>query len=166
MTDLDRARTDPENLLWSELQDLHAGMLGIEGSGQHMQPMAYHVDREGRRLWFLTKRDTDLAQALSPGSKAHFVIMSKAQDFHACMAGPIEESEDRSVLDTLWSPAMASLFSAGKDDPSLMMIALQLNSAAIWASAPGTSHFTWDRPDAQSPDDVDVLGVQNHVDFG
>ncbi len=165
MTDLERARINPEALLWEELENLHAGMLGMDGSGQHMQPMAYHVDRAGRRLWFVTKRDTDLAQAVTPDSKAHFVIISKAQDFHACVSGPIDESEDRSILDALWTPAIAGLFADGKDDPSLMMIALQLSDAAIWASAKGTSHFNWDNPSRQSPDSVEELGVRNHVRF-
>jgi general stress protein 26 len=163
MTDLQRARREPEGLLWAELEALHAGMLGIEGSGQHLQPMAHHVERPGRRLWFVTRRDTDLAAALHPGSTAHFAIISRAQDFHACMSGPIEENEDRTILDALWNPALGSLFAQGKDDPALMMIALQLTDAAIWASAEGTSHFDWDAVDGT--DEADALGVRNHVSF-
>jgi general stress protein 26 len=161
MTDLERARRDPEGLLWAELEALHAGMLGVEGSGQHMQPMAHHVERAGRRLWFVTRRDTDLATALHPGSKAHFTIISGPQDFHACMSGPVAENEDRTVLDALWTPALSRLFAKGKDDPALIMIALQLTDAAIWASAAGTAHFDWD-----TVDDADALGVRNHVSFG
>lgn len=165
MSDLERARTDPEGSLWAELESVNAGMLGIDGSGQHMQPMAHHVDRAGQRLWFLTKRDTDLAEALTPGSKAHFTIISKGQDFHACMSGPIDEEEDRSFLDALWNPAVASLFPKGKEDPSLMMIALQVTDAAIWASVAETSHFTWETTGAGNPDGPDDLGVRNHVNF-
>lgn len=40
MTDLEHARSNPKDLLWTQLESLEAGMLGIEGSGQHMQPMA------------------------------------------------------------------------------------------------------------------------------
>lgn len=165
MTDMDRAKTDPEGLLWSELEAVHAGMLGVEGSGQHMQPMAHHVDRTGRCLWFLTSRNSDLAKALKPHSNAHFVIISKAQDFHACMSGPISESEDRSIVDSLWNPEMVRMFAKDKDDPSLMMISMQLQDAAIWASAQGTSHFIWDRPDPAQVEDIDALGVRNHVAF-
>ena len=35
MADLDKARTEPAEQLWEELADIHAGMLGVEGSGQH-----------------------------------------------------------------------------------------------------------------------------------
>jgi general stress protein 26 len=164
MTDLDRALNDPEGLLWAELEAVHAGMLGIDGSGQHMQPMAHHVDRKENRLWFLTTRDTDLAQAMTSGDTSHFVIVSKAQDFHACISGRLEENQDRTILDALWNPTMANLFAKDKDDPSLMILSLHVKDAAIWASAQGTSHFTWGEPDPER-DRSEVLGVRNHVSF-
>jgi general stress protein 26 len=50
-------------------------MLGIEGSGRHMQPMAPQLDRKGRRIWFFTRNDSDLAQAVGIGAPAHFCIV-------------------------------------------------------------------------------------------
>src|SRR5690606_24783495 len=114
MSDLDLARNDPEALLWRELDEVHAGMLGIEGSGQHLQPMAHRSDRERRRLWFFTKRDTDLVKALQPGTKAHFAIISRAQDFHACMSGTLREEMDREAMDRLWNAHVAAWFKGGE----------------------------------------------------
>lgn len=165
MSDLNLARTDPESLLWSELEKLHAGMLGITGSGQHMQPMAHHVDRAGRRLWFLTKRGTDLVQAMGPGKTAHFVIISRAHDFHACMSGPLVEDENRAFLDELWNPGVAAWFEHGKDDPDLMMIALELKDAAIWASTANTLAYAWEMMKANMSQARPDLGVRNHVSF-
>jgi general stress protein 26 len=165
MSDLDLARRDPEALLWRELDKLHAGMLGVEGSGQHMQPMAHHLDREGRRLWFLTKRDTDLVQALHPGAVAHFVIVSKAQDFHACMSGPLEVRQDRAKLDEIWSPVSGAWFEGGKDDPELVMLALELRSAAIWASTANTLAFAWEIAKANATQSMPDVGVRNEVEF-
>jgi general stress protein 26 len=160
MTDLERAGQDPEGLLWDKLESVPAGMLGIAGSGQHMQPMVHHVDRQAGCLWFVTRRDSDLAEAMTGDSKAHFVIISKEQEFHACMSGPIMEEEDMSVLDRIWSPAFDQLFPQGKDDPALMMIALKLDDAAIWASSQGAAHFDWD-----SNDTGEMSGRRNHVRF-
>jgi general stress protein 26 len=165
MSDLERARTDPESLLWSELEKLHAGMLGIEGSGQHFQPMAHHVDRAGRRLWFLTKRGTDLVKAMGSGATAHFVAVSKAQDFHACMSGRLTEDENRAFLDKLWNPAVASWFENGKDDPGLMMLALDLRDAAIWASTANTLAFAWETMKANMSHGTPNVGVRNHITF-
>lgn len=164
MTDLDRARTDPKGAIWAELADVDAGMLGISGSGQHMQPMAHHIDQDNGCLWFLTTRDTDLAQALQPDSTAHFVIISKGQDFYACMSGPIGEEENKAVLDALWQTSVADLFVDGKDDPALMLIALRLSDAALWSLPEGGSHHAWHAP-AGGDTDPDDLGVREHVSF-
>lgn len=165
MTDLDRARNEPDAALWDELSKVEAGMLGITGSGQHMQPMAHHVDAEGSCLWFLTTRDTDLAQALKPDSTAHFVIISQPQDFYACMSGSIAERENKAVLDALWETSAADHFVDGKDDPALMLMSLELDSAALWALPQGGSHHAWHAPDKGGSDAEDT-GVRNHVTFG
>ena len=165
MSDLEMARNDPEALLWRELEKLHAGMLGVEGSGQHLQPMAHHVDRGERCLWFLTKRDTDLVQALHPGARAHFAVISKAQDFHACLAGPLTVEGDRAKLDQIWNPVSGAWFQGGKDDPDLVMLALRPSSAAIWASTASTLAFAWEIAKANATDAMPDVGVRNEVEF-
>ncbi len=165
MSDLKMAQNDPEALLWRELGKVHAGMLGVEGSGQHLQPMAHHVDPEGRTLWFLTKRDTDLVQALHPDAKAHFAVIAKDQDFHACMSGPIGVRHDRAKLDEIWSPVSAAWFDGGKDDPDLVMLALDLRSAGIWASTGSTLAFAWQIAKANATGDTPDVGVHNVVEF-
>lgn len=165
MTDLEHARSSPEDLLWTQLESLEAGMLGIEGSGQHMQPMAYHVDAAGKCLWFLTKDDTDLAKALQPDSAAHFVIISKDHDFYACMSGPIGQKHDTAILNALWTSTIAQLFADDKHDPSLMMIALELKDAAIWALSEDVSHHSLHIPAKPVQGEAQDLSVRNHVSF-
>lgn len=164
MSDMKTAETSPAELLWEKLGEVHAGMLGIEGSGQHMQPMAHHLDREGRRLWFFTKRDTDLYQALTAGATAHFTIVSKAQDFHACMAGTLVERHDRAKLDELWNPNVAAWFD-GPDDPDLKMLALELRDAALWSSTSSSLAYLWETAKANVSDARPNVGVHNVVNF-
>lgn len=165
MSDMDLAQNDPKSLLWKELKDLRAGMLGIVGSGQHFQPMSHHVDEPGRKLWFLTKRSTDLFKAIQPGSVAHFVVISKAQDFHACMSGPIVEQMDRAMLDEMWNPVVAAWFDE-KTDPDLAMIVVTLDSAALWASTSSTTRFAYEIAKANMTDSDPDVGVHNVVSFG
>lgn len=166
MSDLDLARDDPEALLWKELDQVHAGMLGIEGSHQHLQPMAHQVDKARRRLWFFTKSDSDLVEALTPGAKAHFTITSKAQDFHACMMGSLREEMDRQALDDHWSPHIAAWFEGGKDDPKLTMLALDLEHARIWASTKSTLAYGWEIAKANANKEATPnVGVRADVTF-
>ena len=164
MSDLKAARLAPEALLWRELDAVHAGMLGIEGSGQHMQPMAHVTDQEGRRLWFLTKRESDLFRALGQRGTAHFTITAKGQDFHACMRGQLRERMDRGRLEAIWNPGVAAWF-RDKDDPELRMLALELKDAAIWASTGSALAFAWETAKANLGDGEPDVGVHNAVIF-
>ena len=40
MVSLTEARENPARQLWDEVNSVHAGMLGLEGLHNHMQPMA------------------------------------------------------------------------------------------------------------------------------
>ncbi|MBQ2260014.1 MAG: pyridoxamine 5'-phosphate oxidase family protein [Loktanella sp.] len=119
------------------------------------------MDAAGKRLWFLTKDDTDLAKALQPDSTAHFVIISKDHDFYACMSGPISQQHDTAILDALWNTTLAQMFADDKNDPSLMMIALDLKDAAIWALSEDVSHHSM-HIKAKSAQDVHT---RKHVKF-
>jgi len=44
MASFSEARETPVEQLWDEIEDIHAGMLGLEGGHMHMQPMAPFAD--------------------------------------------------------------------------------------------------------------------------
>ncbi len=69
MASLTEARNAPERQLWDEIHAIHAGMLGLEGSHRHFQPMAPNVDIDTRTIWFFTKADTDLVRAIAPAAR-------------------------------------------------------------------------------------------------
>ena len=164
MSDLDTARSNPEELLWDNLENVHAGLLGLEDSRAPMQPMAHHVDRAGRRLWFLTRRETDFYQELRSGSAAQFCVISKGQDFHASILGTISERQDPAMLEEIWNPVVSAWFT-GKDDPELKMLAFELKSAAIWASTGGGLAFAWETAKANLTGGTPDLGVHNEIVF-
>ncbi|TPE52529.1 pyridoxamine 5'-phosphate oxidase family protein [Amaricoccus solimangrovi] len=165
MSDLKAAREHPEDLLWDNLKAAHAGMLGVEGGPRHMQPMAHFPDPDNRRLWFLTRRDTELYERLRSGAAAHFVLVSKSQDFHACLDGEISERFDRERLDEIWGPAVSAWFE-GKDDPQLKMLALDLKSAGIWASTGSSLAFFWETAKANMQENTTPdVGVHRELAF-
>jgi general stress protein 26 len=166
MSDLDRAHDDPEGLLWEQLAKVHAGMLGVEGSGQHLQPMAHQAEPERGRLWFFTRRDSDLVEALGTGAEAHFAIISKGQDFHACMSGRLREALDPEALERHWNPHVAAWFEGGRDDPQLTMLALDLEHARIWASTGSALSYAWEIAKANArPEAVPHVGLRRDVQF-
>jgi general stress protein 26 len=154
----------PEEQLWKELKHVHAGMLGIEGSHSHMQPMAHMPDHDNARLYFFTSRAGDLFREMGGGSHAHFCVIGKRQDYHACLMGDLHESRDRTKVDELWND-MAAAWWNSKDDPDLALLEFDLIDAAIWASTRNPVKFAWEIQRAKNSDKEPDVGARAHVDF-
>lgn len=77
MVSLSEARDAPARQLWDEINSVHAGMLGLEGLHNHMQPMAPHADPKTNTIWFFTKKSADLVQTLKSGARAHFASSAR-----------------------------------------------------------------------------------------
>ena len=71
MSKVSKAERQPEEQLWDELSHVRAGMLGIEGSHSHMQPMAHMAEKESGRIFFFTSRAGDLFREMGDGAHAH-----------------------------------------------------------------------------------------------
>ena len=72
MSSLRQARENPKEQLFDEIDKIHAGMLGVEGTHMHMQPMAPQLDRQTSTVWFFTRTDTAIIEAIGTGARAHF----------------------------------------------------------------------------------------------
>ncbi|MDW5315689.1 pyridoxamine 5'-phosphate oxidase family protein [Rhizobium sp. PL01] len=163
MADISKTKSDPLQQLWDVLGDVHAGMLGVEDSGQHMQPMAPFIEKETNSIWFFTRTDSDLINSARTGNRAHFCVISKDHDYHACLAGAIDEVKSREHIDKYWSAPVAAWFEGGKDDPSLTMLQLKLDDVAIWASTNSTLKFGWEIAKANLTGKEPDLGYHTQI---
>jgi general stress protein 26 len=160
-----RTEKEPEKQLWDQLDKVRAGMLGIEGSHAHMQPMAHQADKDGAaKLWFFTSRSSDLFREMGDGHHAHFCVVGKDQDYHACLMGDLVACSDRSKIDEYWNDHVAAWWTS-KNDPDIALLEFDLLDAAIWASTKNPIRYAWEIATAKdSPKEPD-LGARAHVDF-
>lgn len=165
MADIDAARNNPVKQFFDELGDVHAGMLGVEGSGLHNQPMAPQIDRDGHTIWFYTSRDAALVKAVTPGAKAHFIVIGEDHDYHACVCGPIETSTDPEIVEKFWNPVVAAWYPDGKTDPNLVMLKLTLQDGQAWASTDSNLRFGWEIAKANVTDERPNIGVVADLRF-
>lgn len=166
MSDLTMTREKPERQLWDVLEHVSAGMLGVAGSDEHMQPMAPLVDERNRSIWFFTGRNTDLAKMVAAPQRAHFCVIGPRHDYHACLSGMLRENMDAETRDRFWSSTAAAWFDGGKDDPNLTMLQLELDDAAIWASTRNPITFGWQIAKANLSGGSPDVGARAHVRFG
>lgn len=163
MVNLSKTRNDPLQQLWDILDESHAGMLGVQDSGQHMQPMAPYVEKETNSIWFYTKTDSDLVKAVRTGDRAQFCVVSKDHDYHACLTGALDEVQSRDHIEKFWSPVVAAWFEHGKDDPSLTMLQLRIDDVSIWASSNSSLRFGWEVAKANLTGREPDVGVHTHL---
>ncbi|MFW5655666.1 MAG: pyridoxamine 5'-phosphate oxidase family protein [Roseicyclus sp.] len=129
--DVDTAKL--RDALFDALESEHAGMLGVSGTGKHMQPMTHFTDREAGCLWFITSRETELARHLESGAReAHFTLTTSNGKLYACMSGFLARVHDSAKLDEIWSPMASMWFDGGKDDPDVLLLQLRLDEAEVW----------------------------------
>jgi general stress protein 26 len=165
MVDLDRTLSDPIGQLFKELGRAHAGMLGLVGSPEALQPMHHQIDEEGRRLYFFTKSNTDLVRSTGDGAEAHFVLVGKDHDYHASLTGRLTTTRSREVIDRFWNAVAAAWFAGGKEDPELIVLEFTPESGVVWGSTGSTLRFGWEIAKANMTEAEPDVGVRREVRF-
>ena len=149
MSNLTKARENPKEQLFDEIDRIHAGMLGVEGSHMHMQPMAPQLDRESATIWFFTRNDTDFARDVAAGGQGGgvdgmFCYQAKDQKVQACLHGVLSVDHDQSRIDRYWNPIVAAWYPGGKDDPNLTLIRFDAETGRVWVSDKGALGFGYE----------------------
>lgn len=134
MADRPNSEADAADQLWRRLDDTRTGMLWVQGSAQHPQPMTHFASEEDGAIWFITSADTDLVSVIGPGADAGFTYQSQKGDYHASIKGPLVILQDNQKLDELWSTPVAAWFENGRQDDKVTLLRLTPREAAIWAS--------------------------------
>lgn len=129
---------------WKALQSDMTMMLGLAGKDDgHTRPMTAQVEGDQGPIWFFTSTDSELAIALGgglrPSARAIATFTSKGHDLFACIHGSLTRDTDRAVVDRLWNSHIAAWYEGGKDDPKLVLLRLDPESAEIWRD--GSSLF-------------------------
>lgn len=167
MTDQPISQAEAEDKLWEALKDTRTGMLGlVGGEPQHFQPMTGFEDRDGRRLWFFTRNDTDLAKDVGSGNgQAMYNLVTRKTDVFACLSGELTVSNDRTVIDKYWNPVVAAWYPEGKDDPHLTLIRFDLEDARVWLNDKGPVRFMYEVAKANLTHTLPDAGDKADVTF-
>ena len=95
-------------------------------------------DDEGNHrgpIWFFTSTDASLTGGLGNDASAFFTFTSKGGDVFAHVAGRMLIDRNRSIIDDLWNPFVAAWYEGGQDDPKLVLLRFDPDSAEVWLDA-------------------------------
>ncbi|WCR09898.1 pyridoxamine 5'-phosphate oxidase family protein [Paracoccus stylophorae] len=151
MTDLNEMRAR----FWDRLGDINAGMLGL-AEDMRLVPMSHYADRDESALWFITAKQTELAEAAAQGARPALHVVSDGDEgLYARIEGELALSDDRDKLDELWNAVASSWFEDGKRDDDVQLMRFTPSSAEIWVTGGSVgflyqiakSKITGDKPD-------------------
>ena len=160
---LDQA--DLAKRLWSEVDKVRFGMLGLSETRDHMQPMTAFCDKERGSIWFFTKTTTDLARKVGAGHMAMFCVMAKDQEFQACIGGELAPDHDPAKIDAFWNPMVAAWFPEGKGDPELTLLKLTPQDAQVWVSRGGPLKYAFETAKANLTHTLPDVGEHKPIAF-
>jgi general stress protein 26 len=151
--------------LYKEVDDARFGMLGVIGAPvqHHFNPMACYPDKETGRIWFFTKKGTDLARDAGAGESAMFIVTSKDQEFQACIGGDLREQYDRAKLEQFWDAHIAAWYPDGKDDPELTMLCFEPQDADVWISKAGPVKYAYETAKANVTHSIPDVGGKTNL---
>jgi general stress protein 26 len=162
----DDVAADPRGALFDVLDAVRAGMLGLTGGGDGLQPMTHFPDAEAGLIWFISSTDTALVQSLGMGEDAEYVVISDAHDVHASLRGKLYQLHDDAKLDALWSPVVAAWFEGSREDPRVALLRFDPEVATVWASSTSSLKFGFEIIRATlDPDHQPDIGVKATVRF-
>ncbi len=122
-----------KNDFWKHLKDDMTMMLGLDGvEDGHARPMTAQVEGESGPIWFFTSRDNGIAEKLNGPGRAIATFTAKNHKLFATVHGSLAIDNDRATIDRLWNPYVAAWYEGGKDDPKLVLLRLDPESAEIW----------------------------------
>ena len=132
---------------WKELDESPFIMLGLKGvDDDRTRPMTAQIDvpddgdkEDGGQIYFFGSKTDGVGQAVHGSGRAVATFSSKGHDLFAHIHGTLVASDDKSLIERLWNPFIASWYKDGKDDPDLQLLRFDTDSADVWEATPGAT---------------------------
>lgn len=144
------------------LKKINTGMLEVGG---RFLPMSHSVTEGDPNLWFITAKNTPMAEAAAKGGEANYLICSDGKGLYADIHGTLALSDDAAKLEEIWSIVADAWFEGGKTDPDLQLVRYTPHKAEVWVTEGGTLGFLYQIAKAKMTDAKPDLGQHGTVNF-
>jgi general stress protein 26 len=104
------------------------------GEGLRARPMAIAQVDDSGDIWFISERHTGKIDEIQFHHKVH-VTCQRDRDYYLSLSGMAELVDDRGKVADIWKEPYKVWFPNGKEDPDLVLIRLEPESAEFWDNA-------------------------------
>lgn len=116
------------------IKNIQFGMLTtIHDDGNlRSRPMTLQQTEFDGSLWFFTGKLTEVAIDVQSEPRVNVAFADIDKSSYISVTGRAELVEDREKMKELWSPAIKAFFPEGLEDPELVLIRVDVDSADYW----------------------------------
>jgi general stress protein 26 len=123
----------------------------------HARPMATQTAQFVGSLWFLTDSQSPKVSEIDADDEVLVTYSDESKQNYVSVSGHARVLRDQARIDELWSEAFRTWFPKGKDDPSIALIRVDVDTVQYWDSPSSTMLYaygylkalaTGERPDA------------------
>lgn len=135
-------RTDQaaKDKVLSLLKDITIAMMATQGDGglMHARPMATNTAEFDGSLWFFTDANSPKVREIEAHPQTLLTYADPAGQNYVSVQGRAVLVRDRAKVSELWGEALRVWFPKGKDDPSILLIRVEVDSAEYWDAPSST----------------------------
>lgn len=116
------------------IKDIDIAMLTtVEADGSlRSRPMSTQKTEFDGTLWFFIEKGSAKVHEIAHDSHVNLSYSDRQSQTYVSVSGRARISEDRAKIDELWSPVHKAWFPEGKDDPTLTLLAVEVDHAEYW----------------------------------
>lgn len=118
--------------IWNYIKDIGVGMLVTEDQETlRARPMHLVQDEYDGTLWFFTDRDSAKVYEAA-GQSVCLTFCDHDDGVHVSLSGHATINNDQALIDKYWSPFVDVWFEGGKEDPSVTLLEIKIDSGEHW----------------------------------
>ena len=112
-----------------------AMMTTVEPDGSlHSRPMATQQTDFDGNLWFFTRVDSAKVDDIGRDHRVNLAYAEPSKQRYVSVSGTARMIRDRQKAEELWKPLYRAWFPEGLDDPSLVLLRVEVEKAEYWDS--------------------------------
>ncbi|WP_426955980.1 pyridoxamine 5'-phosphate oxidase family protein [Muricoccus radiodurans] len=123
------------------IKDVQTCVLVTHGDGQKLRgrPMvAAGQDPDGKTLWFFSRSGTEKTQEIALNDRVLLSYSDPSSQNYVSISGIARVVKDVEKQKALWNEYMKTWFPKGAEDPTIILIAVEMTGAEYWDSPSST----------------------------
>lgn len=142
-----------ETQLLERLDQVEAGMLGLDDTDLRMPISPSIRDPFDGNIWFISTQGLSMVTALTLAPQsAQFVVADGKSGLYATIEGTLTLVDNPKILDELWSPLKAAWLADPANNAPLRLLRLTPHAGVAWYSTTQGLRFLYDVSELEQPE--------------